>query len=364
MQSMNPASVVIAIPVKNAEAQLGACLHSLGAQTRKFDRLVLLLNNCTDASLGVCNQFAAQQPGVEVFEKTLSGSLASAAEARRLALHYAAAPGPDSIILTTDADAVLERSWIEKNMREIENGAQVVCGVTKTDPLDAGNLQDVLHLDHMRERVLLDILDEIAHLVDPDPNDPWPRHQQQSGASIAVTRDIFYLASGMPHEATVEDQALVERLRLVDARIRHAPDIVVNLSGKPARGMGIVEAARRRMRQQDALADEKLEPAIDALRRATARARMRAVRQGRENEGALAQDLLIDPVEMQRILAAPFHGQAWAAVQAASPVLRYRRRVAFAGLDRETRIALELRDRLRIENQAAEGPQYAVRPDA
>jgi GT2 family glycosyltransferase len=361
---MNPASVVIAIPVKNAEAQLGACLNSLGTQTRKFDRLVLLLNNCTDASLDVCNRFAAQLPGVEIFEKTLIGNLASVDEARRLALHYAAAPGADSIILTTDADAVLERSWIEKNMREIENGAQVVCGVTKTDPLNAGNLQDGLHLDHMRERVLLDILDEIAHLVDPDPNDPWPRHQQQSGASIAITRDVFYLASGMPHEATVEDQALVERLRLVDARIRHAPDIVVNLSGKPACGMATADTAKRRIRQQDALADETLEPATDALRRVTARARLREVRQGRESEASLAQDLLIDLAEMQRILAAPFHGQAWAAVQAASPVLRYRRRVAFAGLDRETRIALELRDRLRIENQAVEGMQHAGRPDA
>jgi len=49
-------------------------------------------------------------------------------------------------------------------------------------------------------------------------------------------------------------------------------------------------------------------------------------------------------------LDAAYFGEAWARVQAASPVLR-RRRVAFAALARETRLALRLRDEIR-EGQA------------
>jgi hypothetical protein len=98
------------------------------------------------------------------------------------------------------------------------------------------------------------------------------------------------------------------------------------------------------------LTDEKLEPAVDAFRRAVAQARMRAVREGSEDDVAFANDLLVSPSEMRRILRTNFHGEAWAGIQALSPVL-HRRRVTFAGVARETRIALELRDKLLLDNR-------------
>ena len=50
-------SIVVTIPVKNEEAQIGVCLQSLCNQTTQLDRLVLLLNNCTDATADICHQF-------------------------------------------------------------------------------------------------------------------------------------------------------------------------------------------------------------------------------------------------------------------------------------------------------------------
>jgi hypothetical protein len=292
---------------------------------------LLLLNNCTDASLEICNRFTAELPGMEVYEAHLQGAQASAGEARRLALQLACRREPQSILLTTDADAVPERAWIEKNIQEMAAGAQVVCGVAEIDPRDAKRIPQALQ-DDAGEIFLLSILDEITALLNP---------------SIALRSDILQLAGGPPAVATCEDRVLIERLRLVDARIRHAPQIRVQVSGRlegRAAG-GMAETIKRRMLRQDDLTDEKLEPAIDALRRAMAQSRLRAVRHGQADETALARDMLIGPGEMNRILQAEFHGLAWARLQAVSPVL-HRRRVAFADLPREIRIALGLRERL------------------
>jgi GT2 family glycosyltransferase len=358
--------IVVAVPVNNEEAHIGACLDALCMQTVRFDRLVLLLNNCTDMTAEICNDFRKLNQNIEIYETSLDGHLASAGEARRLALQLAAETAPDCVILTTDADAVPERSWIEKNIREIQAGAEVVCGMAKIDPVDAQKIPSELHEDDARETFLLSILDEITALINPDSFDPWPRHQEQSGASIAVRCDVLNLAGGPPHVATCEDRVLIERLRQIDARIRHAPDIMVHVSGRlegRAAG-GMAETIKRRMVQQDTLTDPKLEPAIDAFRRAKARARLHAVRQGVGDSLALATDLLINPAEMHRMLEASYFGQVWAAIQAASPVLQ-RRRVEFKELGREIRMALGLRDKLLLGEAWIEERQVAsVAPDA
>jgi hypothetical protein len=126
----------------------------------------------------------------------------------------------------------------------------------------------------------------------------------------------------------------------------------------------MAETIKRRMIRQDELTDAKLEPAVDAFRRAKAQARLRAVRQGREDSGALARDLLIAPAEMRAFLRADFHGVAWAGLQATSPVLQ-RRRVAFADLPREIRFALDLRKNLLEDAVFAAHRQLAsVMPNA
>jgi GT2 family glycosyltransferase len=346
--------IVIAIPVQNEEAHIGACIDALAAQTVKFTRLVLLLNNCTDATLPICQQRAAHLPNIDIRNVTLPRDKASAGQARRLAWQQAALFAEGGVILTTDADAVPERFWIEQNIRALAAGADAVCGRAALHSADAGAIRRGLHFDDLREGFLLGLLDEIAAWIDPDPADPWPRHQQHSGASIAVTAAALGRAGGAPDVPNGEDRALIERLRRVDARIRHAPEICVAVSGRlegRATG-GMAAALKRRLARQDVLTDETVEPATDAYRRVLARARLRAVFGGGGGEAALAQDLLIEPMAMRAALDTEYFGAAWANVQAASPVLSRRRRVAFAELARETRLALRLRDEIR-EHQAA-----------
>jgi hypothetical protein len=340
--------VVVAIPVRNEEVQIGGCIDALAAQSVPFSRLVLLLNNCSDGTEEVCRRRAARVPNLDILHVRLVGAQASAGQARRLAWERAASFAAGGVILTTDADARPERTWIARNLQALTAGAEAVCGMAALQASDKGAIRQGVHFDELREGFLLGLLDEMAALIDPDPADPWPRHQQDSGASIALTEAVLRRAGGAPGVANGEDRALIERLRRVDARIRHAPEICVRVSGRldgRATG-GMAAALKRRAAQLDVMTDAALEPAVDAYRRVLARAQLRGVFAGGGGMDGLARDLLIAPMAMGAALDTAYFGEAWARVQAASPVLR-RRRVAFAALARETRLALRLRDEIR-----------------
>ena len=163
--------------------------------------------------------------GIEIYDITLNGPLASAGEARRRALKLASGNGQEAIFLTTDADGILPPTWVEQNIREIAAGADAVCGMAEIHAQDAAMIPRALHEDDRRETFLLSILDEMMSILAPDAFDPWPRHSQKSGASIAIRSSALYFAGGPPRVKFGEDRALIEQLRLIDARVRHAPYI-------------------------------------------------------------------------------------------------------------------------------------------
>ena len=143
----------------------------------------------------------------------------------------------------------------------------------------------------------------------------------------------------------------MQRLRLIDARIRHAFGINVTVSGRlegRAAG-GMAEAMKRRLQQRDEFTDDRLEPATDAYRRSLAKAASRAAWRGQRSVQALAEELLVPPDVMEALLSVPFFGAAWAEIQSHSPVLKQRRRVRYEDLPRETRQAQLLRDQLLLQ---------------
>ncbi len=359
------AGTVIAIPVKNEEARIGLCLSALERQTEVFDQILLLLNNCTDGTLKICKQAAKRSGKIKIHQHTLLGNLASAGEARRLALDYAMEAAGAGVILTTDADAVPDENWVADNMDALADGVDVVCGRAEINPADAPFIPEHLQIDARNEARLLSIQDEIASIVDPSAVDPWPRHQDHSGASIAVRAPMLRKAGGAPHVVIGEDRALIERLLLVDAKVRHAPEILVRVSGRldgRANG-GMADTIKRRMQKQDVFTDGRLEPTVDAYRRVLAKARLRAVMLGRANAAALTEDLLMGAGVMREILRARYFGAAWTEVQRLSPVLQWRM-VRFSNLGGEIRQALTLCDKLREEiedSRIIPKPRHVVR---
>ena len=54
---------------------------------------------------------------------------------------------------------------------------------------------------------------QLESLLDPDPADPWPRHYQMFGASLALTAEIYERVGGLPVLPSLEDVALYRTLK-------------------------------------------------------------------------------------------------------------------------------------------------------
>ncbi|GBQ49285.1 glycosyltransferase [Komagataeibacter sucrofermentans] len=335
--------LVAAIPVRNEAERIGPCLLALGRQhAARLTHVVVLLNNCTDATLHTVQAISGRLPfALHVVERTYPPLIAHAGTARRAAMtHAAELAGPEGIMLTTDADAVVAPDWLDQTLAAFAKGADAVCGRALIDPVEAACLPACLHDDDRAETAYATMLDRIHDLADPDLHDPWPRHVEHSGASIAVRAGPYHRAGGIPAVPLGEDRRFLAALRRVDAAIRHAPDVWVSVSGRVAgraRG-GMADTMARRLIRQDEMLDENLEPAMACLHRAQARAALRPLwghpmRHGpwRARGEKLARQLMLPATALIEVCAEPFFGLAWDRLVAASPLLR-RHPVRRAGL--------------------------------
>lgn len=366
--------VLVAIPARNEAEELPDCLSSLAAQHGKpVNSAVVCLNDCTDDSAGVIRRLARDLPfPVHALEVALPPDRACAGLARRMAMERAAAlAGAEGILLTTDADTRVPPDWVAANLAAIAGGADAVAGRAEIEPVGALRIPAHLHAIDASECAYAALLDEIRSLLDPDPADPWPRHDEHCGASIAVTVAAYRRAGGMPAVTLAEDRAFFSRLRQIDARIRHAPEVRVvvsaRLEGRAPGGMA--DTMRRRMVRVDPFLDDRLEPAHAATRRALLCGRLRRIwRSGSATPRELrrmASRLALSPDDLARFFAAKgpdgtlSFGAAWDCIAAHSPALRPRL-VPLADLPAETAHAMRMRDRLRRVADPADRPFAAA----
>ena len=342
---MDRGFVVVAIPAKDEAERIATCLLALAGQTVLPHDVLLFANNCSDGTPEIASAMAPSLPyRLHVESRDLPIQHANAGHARRLAMTRAERlVRSDGILITTDADAVAAPDWIERNGKAIAAGADLVCGRAVLSPSEAVLIPAHLHADDALECRLFELLDRIANRLDPDPADPLPRHTEAAGASLAVTCAAFRRAGGIPAVASGEDRAFVHALARLDARIRHAPSVVVSVSGRTAgrAAGGMADTIRRRMQQQDEFTDEQAEPAVDAYRRYDFRRRVRGAWRRQSLSCELAIDLGIAAQRLDHMLTGRFFGSVWASIEAASPFLT-RRRVRFRELPRQIDHALHL----------------------
>ncbi len=242
----------VAIPARDEADRIVGCLDALQGQIgARLDHIVLLVNNSRDATASRARAAAGQLgTAVHVIETVLPPEQANAGHARRLAMaHAARLVGADGVLLTTDADGQVDPDWLAANLAAIRDGADLVAGWVELDPVEWGRIPMRLHRDDARECAYDMLCDEIHARLDPDPADPLPRHTQHSGASLAVTAAAYERCGGVPAIPCGEDRALVDALRRVDARIRHALEVHVTVSGRTEGRSpgGMADTIRRRL---------------------------------------------------------------------------------------------------------------------
>jgi hypothetical protein len=125
---------VVCVPVRNEARRLPALIAALDRQVRgprRQVRVLLLLNNCTDASRSAAERAAATAARVElrIVQRRFPAAAAHAGSARRAAME-AGRPGStrsarDGLLLTTDADAVPAADWMARSHEALAAGADI-----------------------------------------------------------------------------------------------------------------------------------------------------------------------------------------------------------------------------------------------
>ncbi len=322
-----PRAVAIAVPAHDEVELIAACLGALDAAAARVAgpvTAVVLANNCRDATADVARRFVARNLTVEVADVVLAARDAHAGGARRAALDRAALLlPPDGVLMTTDADSVVDPGWIAANLAELTS-ADAVAGVVAFDEATRAALPP-FPLRALEWR-LADLHARLTSLIDPLPHDPWPNHLWAWGASLALSLAAYRRIGGLPAVPLAEDRALAAAIEAHDLRLRHSHAPVVYTSARlhgRAPG-GFADLLRNYADDDGALCDAVLEPTADLVTRLRWRAALRAVH--------------------TRYGASGF-GAHWREIEANEPGLR-RQRLAPADLKREVARAERLVKRL------------------
>jgi hypothetical protein len=272
-------SWAIAIPARNEADRIGACLAALAHQrdvVPEEGAIVVLANGCTDATAAIAR---AQACPVHVIEHSWQSGTGSAGEARRLAMDHARQlVRDDAILLTTDADAIADDTWVAAMLR---------CFADRRVDLVAGRVSgDWEEMKHHPQAALdqgaleyryCELTAQVEAVLDPRPHDPAPRHAQQCGANMAIRAALFDAIGGVPAIAVGEDRALVDAVFARDGGIRHANAPHVTASARiDGRAEGGMATALRERIEGTYVCDELLVPAAVLERRLMLRAEARA----------------------------------------------------------------------------------------
>jgi glycosyltransferase involved in cell wall biosynthesis len=194
---------LIATVLNNAE-HIEAFLGSLAAQTRAPDEIVIVDGGSADGTAAML----AGADGVTLIEQ----AGANISRGRNIAIAAAA----HDVIAVTDADCVLESTWLEELLRPLDDGADVAMGFYL--PITDGFLSECLAAVNLP-------LD--ASEVDPATFMP-------SARSVAYRRDAIEAVGGYPEWLDIgEDMWVNHRWRERGLDLRFAPDAVVRWRLRP-----------------------------------------------------------------------------------------------------------------------------------
>lgn len=237
----------VIVPARNEEDLLPFALHALAEQRTldgkplAFDayEIILLINNSTDHTRRAAQSVRRLYPSLplHVIERNFDQSHAHIGYVRRLLMDEAAcrleAVGrADGLILSTDSDSRVAPNWICRNADEISRGAEAVGGrvviaAGEQDAIDPST-RKAYEYDTVYRRLICWLEDRF----DPEPHDPWPKHHQHFGASLAITACAYRATGGLPPRRYLEDVAFYDALMRHDIRIRHSNLVRVFTSGR------------------------------------------------------------------------------------------------------------------------------------
>lgn len=227
--------IVIALPARDEEQGIVRTLRALAAQRGALPpfAVLLLANNCRDGTAEVARRCQPAGLDLRIHEVTLPPGQANVVGARRRALDLAAdLAGPRGVIVSTDADTSPQPGWLAALLAPLQptprpgvpaRGVAASAGRLLLDPAERARLSPEVRRTHLLDCAYRAAASQLSARLDPDPADPWPRHWQHFGASLALHVWAYRAVGGLPDVDCLEDLALVHALRGADLAVRHTP---------------------------------------------------------------------------------------------------------------------------------------------
>lgn len=231
--------MVVTIPAKNEEFTIGKTLQALKNQIKpdgsllsitNFEVLVLC-NNCSDQTLKVCQNFKSKYPNfpIHIFSITFVAN-DNMGSIRKFIMDIAAERLPkNGFIITTDADTICSEDWLYQISTYLDTNIDLVCGKILVD--DYYLVETAKNYLRAKNKYLY-LLSQLESTIFTNPSDPWPRHANNSGPNLAITKRAYQKIGGMPQLKTLEDIGLYEQVLYHGMHVRHCLDTVVTTSAR------------------------------------------------------------------------------------------------------------------------------------
>ncbi|RZJ89205.1 MAG: glycosyltransferase [Chryseobacterium sp.] len=232
----------VVIPVKDEAEHIEKTLDALRLQIDLSDNpidstiyeVLVLVNNCSDDSFEICTKYKMRHPSFQLHVEcvTFLPPNAHVGAARRILMDAAynrlmSIRGERGIIVSTDGDSEVDSNWVIHMIDEFSKGAEVVGGriLPQNTPVSA-------KIHHLRDVTYRLFVTRLESIIDPCPFNPWPRHFQCYGPSLAVSCECYERAGRIPPIPYLEDEEFRKALKRVDAKIRHSPKVKVFTSSR------------------------------------------------------------------------------------------------------------------------------------
>lgn len=247
----------ICIPVRNEEVLLPGCLDNIATLDLgdlPKPGIYIAFDTCTDRSEQiVADRIQAGYPFEITTVRLKAAAAPNAGRARKAAMDAAAFGTIGSAathILTTDADSLVARDWLQAHIAGFRH-AEVIAGLVRRI-----NRCTEYRYNGLPPRDRLETYLERLHLlrrkIDPIEYDAKPSHPYASGASLGITREAYCALDGLPRLCNGEDEALIKRARLNGYRVRQDCSVQVRTSDRrDGRATAGLAAALRNLDNED-----------------------------------------------------------------------------------------------------------------
>ena len=232
----------VVVPVKDEEHEILNTLHALYNQVdssgnklnKDIYEVLLLINNSKDRSYQIALNYRNTHTDFNLFieDINLAPPVAHIGKARRLLMdeayrRFMSNQKPDGIIVSTDGDSQVDAKWVWHILMAMSKGVDAVGG--RIIPVSLPSQVRLPHLQNVAYRYYVSRLETI---INPCPHDPWPRHFQCYGPSLAVTCKAYERAGRIPILPYLEDEEFRKALYRMDAKVRMCPDVKIYTSSR------------------------------------------------------------------------------------------------------------------------------------